>query len=231
MRQRRSGLAGARPSMLGHRIWGKRLGIVGMGRIGHRRGTPGARASACRSTITTGNRVHEELETELEATYWESLDQMLARMDIISVNCPHTPATYPPALEHGAVCKLLQPQAYIVNTSRGEVIDEAALIDAHGREGTRSPVAGLDVYRARAGGQPQAAAGRRTWSCCRTWARPRSKAGSPWGKRSSSTSGPSRMVTIRATGSLTQCFKLTPLQNNAIACAVLFGMGTISLFK
>ncbi len=79
--------------MLGHRIWGKRLGIIGMGRIGQavaRR----ARPSACRSTITTAAASPAQIEEELEATYWESLDQMLARMDIISVNCPHTPATY-----------------------------------------------------------------------------------------------------------------------------------------
>ena len=79
--------------MLGHRIWGKRLGIIGMGRIGQavaRR----ARPSACRSTITTAAASPAKIEEELDATYWESLDQMLARMDIISVNCPHTPATY-----------------------------------------------------------------------------------------------------------------------------------------
>ncbi len=74
--------------MLGSRIWGKRLGIIGMGRIGTavaRRPRP----SDCRSTITTASRTRE-VEEELEATYWESLDQMLARMDIVSVNCPHT---------------------------------------------------------------------------------------------------------------------------------------------
>ena len=111
--------------MLGHRIWGKRLGIIGMGRIGQavaRR----ARPSACRSTTTTAAACRPKIEEELEATYWESLDQMLARMDIISVNCPHTPATF--HLLSARRLKLLRPQAYIVNTARGEVIDENALI-------------------------------------------------------------------------------------------------------
>ena len=70
-------------------------------------------------------RVHPDTEEELEATYWESLDQMLARMDIISVNCPHTPATY--HLLSARRLKLLQPTTIVVNTSRGEVIDENAL--------------------------------------------------------------------------------------------------------
>ena len=65
------------------------------------------------------------MEESLEATWWESLDQMLARMDIISVNCPHTPATY--HLLSARRLKLLQPGAYIVNTARGEIIDENAL--------------------------------------------------------------------------------------------------------
>ena len=127
--------------MLGHRIWGKRLGIVGMGRIGT---AVARRAKGFGLSIHYHNRrrVHEELETELEATYWESLDQMLARMDIISVNCPHTPATY--HLLSARRLKLLQPQAYIVNTSRGEVIDEAAL--ARMVEKGEIAGAGLDVF-------------------------------------------------------------------------------------
>ena len=83
--------------MLGHRIWGKRLGIIGMGRIGQavaRR----ARAFGLQIHYHNRRRVAPKIEEELGATYWESLDQMLARMDIISVNCPHTPATYPPAV-------------------------------------------------------------------------------------------------------------------------------------
>jgi glyoxylate reductase len=111
--------------MLGHRIWGKRLGIIGMGRIGQ---AVARRASAFGLQIHYHNRrrVPGTIEEELNATYWESLDQMLARMDIISINCPHTPATF--HLLSARRLKLLRPQAYVVNTARGEVIDEAALI-------------------------------------------------------------------------------------------------------
>jgi glyoxylate reductase len=111
-------------AFLGHRIWGKRLGILGMGRIGQ---AVARRARGFGLAIHYHNRrrVHESIEGELEATYWESLDQMLARVDIVSVNCPHTPATY--HLLSARRLKLLQPHAIVVNTSRGEVIDEAAL--------------------------------------------------------------------------------------------------------
>jgi len=127
--------------MLGHRIWGKRLGIIGMGRIGQ---AVARRAKAFGLQIHYHNRrrLDEEIEQDLEATYWESLDQMLARMDIISVNCPHTPATY--HLLSARRLKLLKPTSYIVNTARGEVIDEnelARLIDAGAIAG-----AGLDVF-------------------------------------------------------------------------------------
>jgi glyoxylate reductase len=111
--------------MLGHRIWGKRLGIIGMGRIGQ---AVARRASAFGLQIHYHNRrrVPGTIEEELNATYWESLDQMLARMDIISINCPHTPATF--HLLSARRLKLLRPQAYVVNTARGEVIDEGALV-------------------------------------------------------------------------------------------------------
>jgi glyoxylate reductase len=127
--------------MLGHRIWGKRLGIIGMGRIGQ---AVARRARAFGLQIHYHNRkkVAPHIEEELEATYWESLDQMLARMDIISVNCPHTPATY--HLLSARRLKLIRPEAYIVNTARGEVIDENALtrmIEANEIAG-----AGLDVF-------------------------------------------------------------------------------------
>ena len=111
-------------SMLGHRIHGKRLGILGMGRIG----TAVARRAhgfGIAVHYHNRNRVHSSIERELEATYWDSLDQMLARMDIVSINCPHTPATY--HLLSARRLKLMRPHAYIVNTSRGEVIDELAL--------------------------------------------------------------------------------------------------------
>ncbi|MCS6878122.1 MAG: D-glycerate dehydrogenase [Geminicoccaceae bacterium] len=128
-------------AMLGHRIWGKRLGIIGMGRIGT---AVARRARAFGMSIHYHNRrrVHESIEAELEATYWESLDQMLARVDIVSVNCPHTPATY--HLLSARRLKLLQKHAIIVNTSRGEVIDEVALVRMlRDRE---IAGAGLDVF-------------------------------------------------------------------------------------
>jgi len=128
-------------SMLGNRIWGKRLGIVGMGRIGT---AVARRARGFGLSIHYHNRhrVAESLESELEATYWESLDQMLARMDIISINCPHTPATY--HLLSARRLKLMRPHSYIVNTSRGEVIDENALTRML-RAGDIAG-AGLDVF-------------------------------------------------------------------------------------
>ena len=111
-------------SFLGHRIHGKRLGIVGMGRIGK---AIARRAVAFGLQVHYHNRrpVNPAIEKELGASYWESLDQMLARMDIISVNCPRTPATY--HLLSARRLNLLKSEAYIVNTSRGDVIDEAAL--------------------------------------------------------------------------------------------------------
>jgi glyoxylate reductase len=111
--------------MLGHRIWGKRLGIIGMGRIGQavaRR----ARAFGLQIHYHNRRRVAAQIEEELGATFWDSLDQMLARVDIVSVNCPHTPATY--HLLSARRLKLMRPEAYVVNTARGEVIDENALI-------------------------------------------------------------------------------------------------------
>jgi glyoxylate reductase len=127
--------------MLGHRIWGKRLGIIGMGRIGT---AVARRARAFGLSIHYHNRhrVPDDIEQELEATYWESLDQMLSRMDIISVNCPHTPATY--HLLSARRLQLLQPHCYIVNTSRGEVIDEEAMIRLLQED--RIAGAGLDVF-------------------------------------------------------------------------------------
>ncbi len=127
--------------MLGHRIWGKKLGIIGMGRIGR---AVARRAKAFGLSINYHNRrrVPAAVEEELGATYWESLDQMLAHMDIVSVNCPHTPATY--HLLSSRRLKLLKPTAYIVNTARGEVIDENAL--ARMVEAGEIGGAGLDVF-------------------------------------------------------------------------------------
>ena len=127
--------------MLGHRIYGKRLGIVGMGRIGQ---SVARRAKAFGLQIHYHNRkpVHADIEQELEATYWESLDQMLARMDIVSVHSPHTPATY--HLLSARRLKLLQPHALLINTARGEIIDEQALADL--LEARAIAGAGLDVF-------------------------------------------------------------------------------------
>jgi glyoxylate reductase len=127
--------------MLGHRVQGKRLGIVGMGRIGQ---AVARRAKAFGLQIHYHNRkpVHANIERELEATYWESLAQMLARMDIVSINCPHTPATY--HLLSARRLKLMKPSAYIVNTARGEVIDENTL--ARMLEAGQLSGAGLDVF-------------------------------------------------------------------------------------
>jgi len=127
--------------MLGHRIWGKRLGIIGMGRIGQ---AVARRAKAFGLQIHYHNRkpVHAKIAEELDATYWESLDQMLARMDIVSVNCPHTPATY--HLLSARRLKLMRKDAIIVNTARGEVNDENAL--ARMLEAGELGGAGLDVF-------------------------------------------------------------------------------------
>ena len=127
--------------MLGHRINGKRLGIIGMGRIGS---AVARRARGFGLSIHYHNRkpVHPETEAELEATYWESLDQMLSRVDIVSVNCPHTPATHRMLTRERL--ELMQPSAYLVNTSRGEVVDEEALADLLASRHIAG--AGLDVY-------------------------------------------------------------------------------------
>ena len=126
---------------LGGRLGGRRLGILGMGRIGQ---AVARRASAFGMQIHYHNRrrLRPEIEDTLDATYWESLDQMVARMDILSINCPHTPSTF--HLMNARRLRLLKPSAVIVNTSRGEVIDENALtrmLRANELAG-----AGLDVY-------------------------------------------------------------------------------------
>jgi glyoxylate reductase len=126
---------------LGGRIGGRRLGILGMGRIGQavaRR----ARAFGMQVHYNNRKRLRPEVEAELEATWWESLDQMVARMDILSINCPHTPSTF--HLMNARRLKLMKPSAVIVNTSRGEVIDENALTRAL-RAGELAG-AGLDVF-------------------------------------------------------------------------------------
>jgi len=128
-------------SMLGHRIWGKRLGIVGMGRTGM---ALARRALGFGLSIHYHNRrpVPEDTASALDATYWESLDQMLAHMDIVSVNCPHTPATY--HLLSARRLRLLRPHAILVNTARGEIVDEEELVRL--LESRAIGGAGLDVF-------------------------------------------------------------------------------------
>jgi len=127
--------------MLGRRITGKRLGIVGMGRIGQ---ALARRAAAFGLSIHYHNRrrIDPRIEEPLDATYWDSLDQMLARMDVVSVNCPHTPATY--HLLSARRLKLMKPDAILVNTARGEIVDETAL--ARMLEAGELAGAGLDVF-------------------------------------------------------------------------------------
>ena len=141
-------------SMLGHRLTGKRLGIIGMGRIGS---AVALRARGFGLSIHYHNRrrVAPEIEDALEATYWESLDQMVARMDIVSVNCPHTPATF--HLLNARRLALMKREAVIVNTSRGEVIDERELA----RRLTAGDLGGAGPRRVRAGAgnRPEAAEG------------------------------------------------------------------------
>ncbi|MBL4926613.1 2-hydroxyacid dehydrogenase [Fuscibacter oryzae] len=128
-------------AFLGGRLGGRRLGILGMGRIGQavaRR----ARAFGMQVHYHNRRRLRPEIEAELEATYWDSLDQMIARMDVLTVNCPHTPSTF--HLLNARRLKLLKPSAVVVNTSRGEVIDENAL--TRGLKAREIAGAGLDVY-------------------------------------------------------------------------------------
>ena len=128
-------------ALLGGRVGGRRLGILGMGRIGQavaRR----ARAFGMQVHYHNRKRLREEVEGALEATYWDSLDQMVSRMDVISINCPHTPSTF--HLMNARRLGLMKPDAVIVNTSRGEVIDENALTRMLRAGDIKG--AGLDVY-------------------------------------------------------------------------------------
>jgi glyoxylate reductase len=127
--------------MLGHRITGKRLGIIGMGRIGR---AVAVRARAFGLTVHYHNRhrLPAEVESELEATWWQDLDAMLARVDIISLNCPHTPETH--HLIDARRFALMQRHATLINAARGEIVDENALCEA--LASGRIAGAGLDVF-------------------------------------------------------------------------------------
>ena len=128
-------------AFMGGRLGGRRLGILGMGRIGQ---AVARRAKAFGLQVHYHNRkrLRPEIEAELDATYWESLDQMVSRMDILSINCPHTPSTF--HLMNARRLRLMKPSAVIINTSRGEVIDENALTRMLAARELAG--AGLDVY-------------------------------------------------------------------------------------
>jgi glyoxylate reductase len=128
-------------AMLGGRIAGRRLGILGMGRIGQAVAKR-ARCFGMEVHYHNRRRLHPDIEAEHGASYWESLDQMVSRVDILSINCPHTPSTF--HLMNARRLKLMKPDAVIVNTSRGEVIDENALTRML-RAGELAG-AGLDVF-------------------------------------------------------------------------------------
>lgn len=136
-------------AFLGGRLGGRRLGILGMGRIGQ---AVARRAKAFGMQIHYHNRrrLRPAIEESLEATYWESLDQMVARMDVISVNCPHTPSTF--HLLNARRLRLMKPSSVIINTSRGEVIDENAMVRM--LKAGELAGAGLDVYEHGVNGLP-----------------------------------------------------------------------------
>lgn len=139
---RAGGFTGWTPTcMLGHRVRGKKLGIVGMGRIGQ---AVARRAQAFGLEVHYHNRrpVPAPISLELKATFWDDLGEMLRNVDIVSINCPKTPETY--HMINGDMLAQMSPDSYIVNTSRGDVIDEAAL--AHALETGALGGAGLDVY-------------------------------------------------------------------------------------
>ena len=127
--------------MMGRRIWGKRLGIIGMGSIGQALARR-AKGFGLNIHYHNRNRLPDIIEDSLDATYWEDLDQMLPKMDILSINCPSTPETY--HLLSRERLSSLQTHTYIINTSRGKVIDEEALADMLSQ--SKIAGAGLDVF-------------------------------------------------------------------------------------
>ncbi len=134
--------AGWRPSgMLGHRVNGKTLGIVGMGRIGRAIATR-ARGFNMRVRYHNRHRLPEDVETMLNATLEPDLDTLMADADIVSINCPHTAETH--RMIGAEQLALLGRDGYLVNTARGDIIDEDALIAA--LTGGTLGGAGLDVY-------------------------------------------------------------------------------------
>jgi glyoxylate reductase len=161
--------------MLGHRITGKRLGIIGMGRIGRAVAT---RARAFGLTVHYHNRhrLPPEVEAEFEATWWDNLDAMLARVDIITINCPHTPETH--HLVGAPQFALMQRQAYIINAARGEM--RARCVRRW--QPAAFPAPGLMCSK-RNRPSIRACSTCRVSCCCRTWAARRSRGGRRWGRR------------------------------------------------
>lgn len=178
-------------AFLGARLTGKRIGILGMGRIGQavaRR----ARAFGMRVHYHNRRRLRTPVEEALEARYHDSLDQMISRMDVISVNCPHTPSTF--HLLNARRIELMKPDVIVVNTSRGEVIDEYALARAleGERSGARASTSSPACTRACTSGSAYL-----KMSCaCLTWAPLRARSDSRWARRSSSISRHSPMGAV-----------------------------------
>ena len=133
---------GWRPSgMLGHRVNGKTLGIIGMGRIG-RAIARRAKGFGLHILYHNRHRLPAEVEADLGATFTADIDTLMADSDIVSINCPHTPETH--HLINADRLALLGHDSYLINTARGDIIDENALIEALGDR--RIGGAGLDVY-------------------------------------------------------------------------------------
>jgi glyoxylate reductase len=128
-------------AMLGRRLWGSRLGIIGMGRIGQALARR-ARVFGMQVHYHNRNRLNAGIEEELGATWWDSLETMLPRMDVVSLNAPATPETH--HLMSAERLAVMKPDAVLINTARGEIIDEIALVEALDRRSLAG--AGLDVY-------------------------------------------------------------------------------------
>lgn len=134
---------GWRPGgMLGHCIGGKKLGIIGMGRIGQ---AVARRASGFGMSIFYHNRrkLPPAVEEALNASYIDDLDNLIKDCDIISLHCPHTQQTH--EMINAERIAAMKTSAYLINTARGDLIQEEALIEALQKE--KIGGAGLDVYQ------------------------------------------------------------------------------------
>ena len=127
--------------MLGESLGEKRLGIIGMGRIGS---AVAHRARSFGMSVHYHNRsaVHPDLESSLEATYWSDLGQMLSRMDIVTVHCPYNTSSH--HLLSRDMLSQMRVGSYVINSSRSEILDESALIDL--LESGHLGGAALDVF-------------------------------------------------------------------------------------